>query len=408
MPRAFVCLLVAPVLVALTVAGGCQQLHLGGQPAKPKPAVTEETALKAEVLQEDLIYFSDRFAAVVSAAADEIASSTDDREVIELTLRWKLRHIPMMQEIVRTEDPRRAFLDAWAMCARMRVYLQEGEGRGAFKNEQQRAIEAAVQLEERIIEIGRRFMTPPELDQAAREVEAFADSVPMTGRFAVDLIRASHETDLHGPGLASLLSIPISGVTESAEAIDHVARVAAVMTEVLEELPERTRWQTQLLLLESEKLDTVVSVQQDLTRLTQGIESLMQIARTMPEDVRVQLEAVIESADAAQGQLQTNLQEARATIGELDAALDKAGDTTTDILEVMDRLNEAAIAWEATADGRPRNRRRLVTRRSSTSTTTRGQRSGSARRPLRFSLSWARSTPCRTRPRTSPRPASTP
>ena len=194
--------------IALSIVlAGCQMT---------RRAAVKTTPVHVKHLRSSLLFFSDRFSAVISATADDIASQTDDRIVREMTLRWKLRTIPSLQDVVLVEDPRDGFLDAWMICARQRIYLEEGGGKNAFGDNQRLAVEAARRLEAEIVEIGRALYSESDLTEARKEIAAFAEGYPMKGRFAGDLIRASQRITAEShPGLFGLISIPVSGVSEN-------------------------------------------------------------------------------------------------------------------------------------------------------------------------------------------------
>ncbi|NQX90432.1 MAG: hypothetical protein HRT77_17465, partial [Halioglobus sp.] len=223
---------------------------------KPLGPFEPETPNEAARLRTQLVGFADYFSARVAATADEIAFSTHSRELQEMTLRWKLRVIPAMQAAVLVPDPRAALLDTWVLCAQNEEYLSGKQGALEFGEYQELALRTVRELKQEITNIAEGLLTPEAHAAVSEDIQALVAGSPIRGRFAIDLIRASEEIAANRDrGITELLSLPLGGVRESAEAIDRVARVTEVLTEVLEDLPERTRWQTELLLLEMERLE---------------------------------------------------------------------------------------------------------------------------------------------------------
>ena len=313
---------------------GCQTT--GKTAAKDMPVHVRQ-------LRSRLLFFSDRFSAVLSATADDIAAINNDRVVREMTLRWKLRTIPTLQDVILAEDPRTGLLDAWMICTRQRIYLEEGGGKNAFGEQQQLAIQAARTLEEEIVDIARALHSESEIAEARKEIEAFAEGYPMKGRFAGQLVRASQRITAEAhPSLFSLMSIPVSGLSETAAAIDRIAHVASVFTEMAEDLPERMRWQMELALFEAERLETTVKAVDDFGHLSRAVESLAKTADTLPADLRTQYQALLTSTDESVKNIRTTIDEARSLVAELEQPVARTQ-------ALARQLDLAGASWKETA-----------------------------------------------------------
>jgi len=325
-----------PLLVAfaLALAPGCQTT---------RQTTGKDSPVHVRHLRSRLLFFSDRFSAVISATADDIASQTDDRVVREMTLRWKLRTIPTLQDVILTDDPRMGLLDAWMICARQRIYLEEGGGKSALGDKQALALDAARMLEAEIVEVGRTLYSEAEVAEARKEIEAFAEGYPMKGRFAGQLVRASQRITAEAhPGLFGLMSIPIGGLSETAAAIERIAHVAGVFTEIAADLPERMRWQMELALLEAERLDTTVKAVDDFGHLSRAVESLAKSAETLPAELRSECQALLTSTDASVKNIRATIDEARSLVAELEQPVDRTQ-------ALAKQLDQAGASWRETA-----------------------------------------------------------
>ena len=277
----------ARLLVAVALAlGGCRN-------ADSKP----EASFEDRLLRAELIGFSDTFSAVVGGAMDDIAAESKDRSVREQTLRFKLRSIPTMQDIVGARNARYAFLNAYMLCVYLVRYLRDGDGQGIFAEGQALALQTLEQMRDDVEAIGRRFLEAEDFASIQKDVGKLADGFPLRGRFAADLMEAARQAEKSGVGFTSLFKIPLGGVSEGAEAIDRFASVASVFTKVVEDLPERTRWQSELLILNLETSELFVALREDVDRLSLAAEEIAKTGRSLPADVRAETEALLSSLD---------------------------------------------------------------------------------------------------------------
>jgi hypothetical protein len=290
-------------------------------------------------LHTNLLRFAQVYAASIVAVADDIAEATDDRTVREMTIRWKLSSIPTMHRVVAHEDPRTALVDAWMICTRQLINLEEGPLKTVFGDQQSLALAKVKQLQDRIEVIGREALPAAAFKEAEAELEAFARGEPLAGKFGSQLLRSSNRvTESTNPGFFHLLSIPIGGLSETAQAVSRVAAIGEVFTEVMQQMPERIRWETQLFMLEASRTGALGTASEDFTRLSLAIESLAETAKDLPATVSADLETLIASSGTAIEQARGLVTDTRAMLAELDGPLESARETST-------TLTSAGAAW---------------------------------------------------------------
>ncbi len=292
-------------------------------------------------LRSHLLIFADRFNAELSGTGTTIAERTDDPVVREQTIRWRIRFIPLIYIAVRDPDPRAAYLEALTLCVRMRQGLEVGDGKAWFGDEQQLAVECARRLVADLVAVGEEFFPKETIEKATRDVESFAIRLPEV-QIAGASIARSAEAGKSGSGLDAVLSVPmapvsgLAGVGDTPSSIVYAAQSATQLGQVVEGLPEQTRWQMELLFLELGSLQGVTDVRRDLTRVSESIASIAATAETLPQDV--------------QKQVAKTLDEARTTIREVDTSLATADKVVASIDETSKTLRETAVALQATAE----------------------------------------------------------
>ena len=154
----------------------------------------DDEATQAE-LRKDLFLYGSSFQVLVSAAADQISSETDDIGAQRLTLLWKIRMPEAAALAVSLPDPREAYVASLALAIAQRQFLEEGGGKEMFGAQQPVAIEAAREVEARAVAVGETFVKPARLDGLRAKLETLARENPIRGEFR-------RESALHRGGAA--------------------------------------------------------------------------------------------------------------------------------------------------------------------------------------------------------------
>jgi hypothetical protein len=314
------CMVVGAMFV---VVGGCSDLRVLFSGVAATPAGQQVTQ---EELREKLEQFEDLFEAVVRRAGDELVQADNTRRTKRLTLIWQMRLLPMAQDAVSQENPLGGLLDVWSLCVRMRLYFTEGDGKALFGPHQQLAVQAARDCEKEIEKIAATILTSQMLAEARKRVTVVASEHPLRGEFSGAAVQASLQTSQDDPVLQNILAIPLTpfrwlgGVDKSAQAIKGFTVVAARLTDVVQGLAADARLQTQLLLLETEDLDTVKSTVASLERVSKSSERLVATTEKLPAELGRELKGVLDNVDAKQAGLQKTVTETKELVERLDPA----------------------------------------------------------------------------------------
>jgi hypothetical protein len=142
----------------------------------------------------------------------------------------------------------------------------------------------------------------------------------------------------------------LSGVSDTALAVNSFNDTAKEFTQTVADLPHLTRWQLELLLYDAEELEAVDRALVAAESFAGGAERISTVAETLPEELGAELAA--------------RLEEARSTLAELDSALARAENLSGPLSHVADRVGDASAQWtallaelrqpeEGEAEGRP-------------------------------------------------------
>jgi hypothetical protein len=330
--------LAGALLAPLLVAAACARW----QPPFLRAAFGRGDFTQAD-LRGELAAYANRFAAVVASAADQIAEGERDPQVRKRTLLWKIRVVPLVREAALLEDPQQAYVSALVLAAMMRHYLGEGDGRDLFGARQEIATQAATQLEDDLVEIGARFLTPPELARLREEARAVAARNAIGGRdFAIQRLDAATREAKSGGQLGWVVDLPLApfraleGVESTAVAIHDFNDTALRFAQVVEALPEQMRWQTELLLYEAESLGSVAS---SLAALESAAESARLAARAI---------------DRLPGDVRTLLADSEGSLAAASQALATAKELLAPLREAAEQVRLAGDAWAELGAGRER------------------------------------------------------
>ena len=345
-----------PVVLGGVLCLGCL-LPSGCQKPTKSEFSLPSNVVHPEALGRELYLFGQIYGAAISGTASKIAALTKDREIREMTLRWKMLAIPAMNLAVTDPDPRQGFLEAWALVVRGRQFLQSDQ-ENLLGDQQPLAKETLARMEEEILSIGRKTFGEEMIVKASEEMERIAQQLPyqMSGsqspiKVMIPTSGASGSTAM----MNEFLKLPLApfrgleGVKDTSGAINNFSQTVQVLGEMVRGMPERIRWQTELLLLEIESSDSMTKWSDGIERTSKSLEALTKTADALPAEVRRQLDAAIASAGDAQEKFRATLQEADKTLQGLNTSIASADGLAKSVKDGSGELARTAAAWEATA-----------------------------------------------------------
>ena len=328
-----VLLMLIPVLL-----NGCDQWQ-GRRSSEEDIPISEK--LSKEELRNALSNYEEFFIATVKNVSDELDELMPDAENHKKTLHLRDNTISACRTMLEQKDPQAAFVDSWVLAVRLVEYLDSGQGSDLFGKYQSLVVDAAGQIQEHIERIGREFFHTKIFITTRDKVYEFSRTHPIGKRYAEAVVFATEAKDGQPSPFEGILTLPlvpfkvVEGATQGVTGVHKLSGAADHFSDVVEELPESTRWQLLLLLYDMEKTDTVKAALANMNEFAESSSRLADSAEKLPVQLRQELSALIQEIDDKQTNLQTTLEKT----GKTAAAIERTGNS----------LNQAATSWENAA-----------------------------------------------------------
>lgn len=333
-------------LVAALSLSGCATVTRLGSLALQGDGVTQDE------LGEAVLGFSSTFSVLVVEAADQISQGTADARQRRLTLLWKIRIPPLAQEAASDPNPRTGYVEALTIAVAQRQYFEDGAGRSLFGEQQPIALSTARDIEQDALRVGESFLPAEKLAELHAEVEELAKKHPLRGEFLRESIQIGLAKAETGGAFDDIVSIPmapfraVAGVESGAQAIHEFNATAAQFTEVVDQLPQRVRWQMELLSYDlqeqggvlAQSLDSFHSVAESANRLSLAAERL-------PDDTREAILNTSNELEKRSATLKALLAEYRGAIGDTGATAESVSKLVDALARTSEQLNQAGVAW---------------------------------------------------------------
>jgi hypothetical protein len=340
--------------------GALLAVHAGCAATKgPKTAVdsarmdelkTESSRLS---LRYDLRQFVDYAETEVARTADRIEANTQDAAVRKAALLWKVELIQQSHEALAGKKPLAVLLDSWAFTVQQVNFLQQGDGKDLFKDQQPLAVDAAVRLRERVEAIARKHLPEDKLPDLVRQIESFARDNPMHGLFAAQPVESFSSGDEGQNLLTRIVGSPWRVIRAGQEALDPTSRLSEAVdrfTSLMEDYPSLVRWQTQLLWLQMMDNPSVQTAVSGIEDVSQSSVRLATAADELPQRVRKELQVALDDIEKRQPELHKTLGKAQETADTVNESLERAETVSATIERSLGDLTRAGEAWQTTAE----------------------------------------------------------
>ena len=292
------------------------------------------------------------------SAARRIQTATDDREIRREMVVWQIHTAEELRRALQHPDPRWAFVDLWAMLLQSRAYVTRGPGKGKLGEQAGIAIEALDGMIVKLERCAEDFIPAERLEAVKAATRTWADDHPMEGEDMTDA--DSIEPGDEGGGLLGAVeAVPEGifsfggGVKDTAVSVSKVAAAADRGVEVMSSLPLMTRWQTELLLYSIEENESVRTLLEDVSRVSESVATAAETAEGLPERVEQAAVKAIREVESTQPQFQRTLDKGRgivdqahATVTEIAPLLDKVQENGEWVERTSEHATRAGEAWE--------------------------------------------------------------
>jgi hypothetical protein len=337
-------LVLLPVCLLIVLQCGCSSRK--GTLFQDKRTLAR-TDISVDALQAQLDDFEEMFTSRTKAAASEIDRLSGDPKIMKMTLLWRSRAIAALHNILEQPQPMVVLVDSWLLCMRLTNYIESGEAASIFGDFQPVALAAAKELEAQIQDIALNVLSEELFEQTAAGLRTLALANPIQSGFSKTLMYSTH-VKKDQPGLfESVLKIPLSpvraleGVDRTPQAIYDFSTTTRRLTDVVQELPESSRWQLLLLLYDLEGTDMAKSFLGSLQKIS---DSSAKLATTTE-----QFTSTFEDSEQNQDQIRRTLQQVNETAAQLRELLNAAQQTATVFSQTAGDVNLALTSWTEAA-----------------------------------------------------------
>ncbi len=298
-------------------------------------------------LREELKDFADRFASTVMATANEIQAVSPEPSTCVTAVYWQLFTIPNVQRSAVSQKPVAALVDIWSFCKQLQNFFENNE---PFGEQTRLAREVSAQIEDDITRIAEETIPEKFLGQVESTIDKFVDENPIAGSFAR---RSTRPAMVRASGAKSLLwvtELPLAPfrlfMDEHARAIREFTLVADGLLTYAQTVPDMLRWELQLLFYDLEARPTTSAILTSFETSARGIQSLARVAEELPAELRQEITATLDEAEAKQAGLRETLKEIQATLATADETLASANTVAVTLEKTTDNWNEAGTRWE--------------------------------------------------------------
>ena len=341
--------LLAAVAVVLITAGCKSSSHVAAHPGSSAMA----GQIDAVRLSSDVGVLLARLSSDAIATGATIAANTNSREVREASLSFRIDVSRAVDSLQSIEDPRQQFLATWLSVVQFRQSLQRHGETPLFGDQQATALQLAGRMEAAVLEVGQRCVSAQRIAAAADDIESLASSRPSL--LTNPAVAAQPITPQTRSDLAAIVSIPFSpveglrGVGDTPAAIDRFTKQTGSFGVIVRDLPQETRWNAELLMLEAEKSGVFAQALDALKRLEKVAEEMRQVAATMPASVGDQVDRSIKTVAQMQPNVDATLRLAAGMVQKTDAALGRAEQVAAATSELAGQVPEMVEQYEKAA-----------------------------------------------------------
>ena len=334
------------LLACLSVISLCSCSSQGLPFFKNKKTMTHSN-ISVDELQSQLDEFQEMFISRTKAAATEIDRLSADPKIMKMTLLWRSRAIAALHNILEQPQPMVVLVDSWLLCTRLTDYIESGEAANIFGDFKPVALAPAKEIEARIEDIARNVLSEELFNQTATGLRTLALAHPIQSGFSKSLMYST-QVKKDQPGLIeSVVSIPLSpvraleGVDRTPAAIYDFSTTTRRLTDVIQELPESSRWQLLLLLYDLEETNMAKSFLSSLQNIS---DSSAKLATTTEH-----FSSILEDSDQSQDEIRQTLRQVNETSTQLRQLFNAAQQTATVFSQTAHDVNTALSSWTEAA-----------------------------------------------------------
>jgi len=329
-------LLVSILLAACTTPSIKPQPHQRDMRGTGRFGMTE--------LGERLEVYCTSYLSVVSGVATQISEKTDDVELQRNTLLWRITTFLDFRQALDMPDPRAALIDLWALAIQNEVFFREGYGKEVFGPFHELALRVNVDGLELIDAVALDYYTPEAYEKVKAKVGEFAAAHPVG-----DLSRRPMHISVAAEEDKSLTWFSRwAGIQPVTAGIDRIADEIDQITWLLVWLPEVSRWQASLLLLDLDRDPTIRQLVRNADTATQTLVRFEENSRELPSVIRKEITLALDELDTRQTEVRATLKQSQELMAEVGSIVKDAQQTVVQVNETFQTRPELLAALDNT------------------------------------------------------------
>lgn len=267
--------ILTPRSVVLSILGAVCMLGCNSAPSKP--------SMMANMAKEDLtVYqlramdyeYALRFAQLVSAAVSDIIEASDDSDIREHALQWRLWAMPQARSAAFDQDPFAGLIELWILARQQHQFFEEGEGKDWFGAQRARALETTLHLQRVSEELLTEVMPDGQADRMRGIGQEWVEQHPIEGKLYV---RPTARADL-----AAFVTHAQHGGLKAVGSMEETVRDLSDRITILSaQAPLEVRWQAEYLveaLFEERvqgRIDSIVGSLENFTGFLDSFEGTL-------------------------------------------------------------------------------------------------------------------------------------
>lgn len=338
------------ITVGLTGCTARETRTLGGT------QTPQEGRISKQELRDELNKFEDYFISAMKRTVEEIEAADPSRRMERNNVQMQTRIVEALHAMSQPDDAIIAYLDIWGLVVRLKMYMEQGQGRALYDQNHAALVSFIGHAETEIERIGNLFLTTGQFAELKTGIYNFAQQYPVGGTFANLIMYPTEIKKDQDNVFLKTLSIPmapfrvIEGVDRTAEEISRFRNTADRFTSVLEQMPESARWQMSIIMDDFEESRMTQRFLKSLEDFTQSNARLNEVLDTLPEQVRTEMTTLLNESDQSQANLQTTLKTASETAARLERMLSEFQKTSQSVNLTAQQADDAAKAVKDASD----------------------------------------------------------
>lgn len=281
----------------------------------------------------------------VIALSAKGARETKEARVRIDSLQWRIDTINKLDAIKKISDPRWRFAAIWTYMIQLRIALTEGQQKERFGDVQQVYVAGVSTMERQITATADENIPAETVSRIRPEIEQLARGE------GVDAFFSGTAKLPRSGALSSILAVPMApisglqGVGDTPAAINRFTDTAGDIGDVVANLPERARWQVEMLLLEAARSPAYEDLLTQAKAINQQADQFNATFKQLPDRAEKMLQQTAQMQPAIGDNL-TKIESSMKLAAQVTSNIDPA---TKSIRQTLADADQSAKAIESAA-----------------------------------------------------------